>query len=733
MIHTTSDYKEKIKKNRVFYCQANIQLSDGTSFDVGNEDIMSDGWGYEEGVSDTNSFCIGAAVINQFELSLRNDDGHLNAYDFDGAVIRPKIGLRISDDTIETLPRGVYHSDPGNTQGATIRLTALDNMSLFEAPYSDVGTVFPATLGTIVRDICQAKGVTLATQDFDRSDYVVQDRPDDEDMTCLAMISYSAQLAGCYAKCNTDGELEMKWYKDVFSDAAFENPSEDELDEVATAGEYHHFKSLSSLNACTEDVVITGISVADASGNEFLYGSEGYILSIEDNPLILDGQAETVAIHLGNKIIGMRFRPLNASALSDPSVEAGDPAILTDRKGSSYACYLTNVSFSIGNYMQMSCDAETPSKNRSKQYSAATKTIVAARKAAEIVVSAYDQQVKNVTSLISAGNGLYQTDVLQEDGSTITYLHDKLTVEESEYVYCRTSSGIMVSRDGGATWAVDKNGNALFNTIAAHGMSMDWLNAGSIKVADEKGNLRFYVNIDTNEVYLNGEFVKIEGSSIREAIDQAVIQDEEEPEETTRMWLDTSQTPPLLKQWNGEEWVVVGKDYSDEIATVNQKVDTSIQKTQDAILTTVSEQYYRKGAEDDPISVIESRLQQDAYGWTASIDSLKTDVDHVGETAGNADKKVTEISNYLRYVVDENGVGTVELGTSESPVVLKQRHNRVYFEANGKDVMYIEVADDLSSRLYITDGEFLGQLKIGNLAFMRHVVDNGIVVKKVVG
>jgi len=77
---------------------------------------------------------------------------------------------------------------------------------------------------------------------------------------------------------------------------------------------------------------------------------------------------------------------------------------------------------------------------------------------------------------------MYLTPVEQEDGSIIYYMHDKPTIEESGYTCYWTSNGIVASLDGGTTWAVDKNGNALFNIITARGLIFDWLRGGTMKL-----------------------------------------------------------------------------------------------------------------------------------------------------------------------------------------------------------------------------------------------------------
>ena len=53
---------------------------------------------------------------------------------------------------------------------------------------------------------------------------------------------------------------------------------------------------------------------------------------ISDNPFISADKAQTVANYIFKKIGGMRFRPLDATLLSNPLIESGDVALVTDRK-----------------------------------------------------------------------------------------------------------------------------------------------------------------------------------------------------------------------------------------------------------------------------------------------------------------------------------------------------------------------------------------------------------------
>ena len=87
---------------------------------------------------------------------------------------------------------------------------------------------------------------------------------------------------------------------------------------------YHNVYTQKDLNVATDDVVITGVKVILTSKEDktkdvnALAGKEGYVVSISDNPFISADKAQTVANYIFKKIGGMRFRPLDATLLSNP-------------------------------------------------------------------------------------------------------------------------------------------------------------------------------------------------------------------------------------------------------------------------------------------------------------------------------------------------------------------------------------------------------------------------------
>ena len=528
MVNVSNEYKKYIYDTadsdlpRNFTAKATIVLADSTVLDITEADIVENGLKINDGTSNGGSFQIGAAKINQCTLMLNNIEHKFDAYDFTDAVIMPYIGLNLSE-TIEYLKKGYFVVDEPITAGSIIYLSTLDNMNKFDTPFSDVDQLFPCTNLQLLQAVCLHCGVSLATVSFTNSEHIINRRPSDDAITCREIVAWIAQMAGCFARCNVDGELELKWYDfEVFEienniyggtfDDSTPYTSGDDVDggnfddydsgDTVDGGafdifdRYHHIYALGSATIGTDDVVITGVRVK-AMGTESdygeteLFGSNGYVIEISDNPLIQEGNAALIANSVGAKIVGMRFRTCSVTAVSDPSREAGDVAYLT-HKNNSYPILITNLSYQIGSLDGISCDAETPSKKQSARFSPQTKTIVEARKIAQQKITAYDLQVQQLTNLIAYGYGMYKSEELQPDGSYKYYMHNKPTIAESSVVWTINSGGLAISTDHGITWGVDTNGNMLVNVLTAIGINATWINAGEIvgiKITTQQGKI----------------------------------------------------------------------------------------------------------------------------------------------------------------------------------------------------------------------------------------------------
>lgn len=508
MVNTSEEYNKSIyKSGRKFRVKAKITLLENTVLNITDQDIMQGGVIIDDGVSSPNSFEIGGAVIGELTLVLNNLGDKFSTYDFYGATIYIQIGLLFPDGSVEWIPKGYFTVDDALAESATITLTALDNMSKFDKSYSKSTLKYPATLAEILRDICSCCGVSLSTQTFLNADYIVNSRPEDEKTTFREVISWVAQLAGSFEKINYNGELTLSWYdyscfdfNDYLDGGNFiDYSSGDTADggnfidyssgDIYTGGVFKftlppvYINKIKSCKIATDDITITGVQVipVDEDTESYISGKDGYVITIEENPLA-QSNIESLTYTLGKQLNGFAFRPYTAESLSNPAAEAGDVALIMDRKGNRYQSIVSNLSFKIGDFESFSGDAETPNKKESSRYSASAKAIQAAKKETEKQISNYDLAVQQLSNLMANAMGVFETVEKQEDGSVICYAHDKPTLGESQIIWKKSKDAFAVSFDGGTTWhGMTSEGNIVAQVLTVIGINADWINAGSVK------------------------------------------------------------------------------------------------------------------------------------------------------------------------------------------------------------------------------------------------------------
>lgn len=501
-------------------CFADIVTASGEKIPISDSELWANGFEVNDSTSSNGTFTIGALVAGKLKIKLNNIYEDYSKYDFDKASVTAYVSKSFSDGTTEKLKIGEYRVSETSYDGSLITLTCLDNINNFNREY-DSNLSYPTTAYEVVRDACIKCDVPFAMARFDNSDYVINEIPsDNQKLTYGQVIAYILQLSGLWGKCGHDGELLIGWYDmsqfgsqnyngGTFSTKTTPYSDGDSVDggnftdyssgdsvdggTFTEARNYHNIYTQKDLNVATDDVVITGVKVIVTSKEDkakdvnALAGKEGYVVSISDNPFISADKAQTVANYIFKKIGGMRFRPLDATLLSNPLIESGDVALVTDRKQNTYSCFISNRTFTVGSGTKISCDAENASRNSADKFSSETKAVVQAREVAQAQLSVYDKQMQLLTQLMSQSLGLFKTEQVQEDGSIIYIMHNKADLKSSNIQWKMTANGLAVSNDYGKTWkaGVDKDGNAVFNIMSAIGINFDWAHGGTLTLGGE--------------------------------------------------------------------------------------------------------------------------------------------------------------------------------------------------------------------------------------------------------
>lgn len=537
MRNLSTEFKEQQNSgNRNYLKYADFTFTDGSTLSITDKDLWSNGFKFEDAVSQSGSFDIGAAIVNKLTLQINNFSGEYTDYIWDGARVVCHIGLELSTgiEKIRICTMTVTDAPYQNT--AIISLTCEDSMRLFDRDYSDSKLTYPATRLQIIQDACEVCGVTLQSTRFDNDDFVIQNRPDDSSITFRQIIAWVAQMGCQWAKTDAYGRLCLDWYKNEVPEN-FYNKAEvpwkdiegkDILDTTGAQIITVMQKGITAIdtNGFTPwlyDVEITGIKVTEYVENSsqnkaktYQSGKSGYVIEISDNKLIQEGTGEKICQIIADRCVGLKFRPFTTGALTNIAWEAGDTIKISDRNGKQYKSFLTSVALNPGTFEQLECSAKSVSRNKQKQYTLSQQVQAENKKDLKDERTAREKALEELSQRLAESSGTYTTVETQPDGSKIYYLHNKPQLSDSDIVWKMTAEAWAVSTDGGQHWngGMTVDGDAIARILTATGVNADWINTGTIKAIDKDGNTTFLVDVTTGRVVINADSVQVKGKDV---------------------------------------------------------------------------------------------------------------------------------------------------------------------------------------------------------------------------
>lgn len=205
--------------------------------------------------------------------------------------------------------------------------------------------------------LCDYCDVTYDSDFWGLSDYVVLPGifERNESTTYRELLSLLVQISGGYARMNPVGKLEVKPFKKY-------DPSDVDFT----------LSNIKSLDVYVDDITITGVrvyrynTVHESTYEQ--YGSDGYVLAIQDNPMVsgninLPTTPAVIAERVGLLLNGLQFRPFEASIFGDPSIEAGDVVELEDYLGNTHISTITSLTYNLNQSERLECNAEYPEQN----------------------------------------------------------------------------------------------------------------------------------------------------------------------------------------------------------------------------------------------------------------------------------------------------------------------------------------------------------------------------------
>ncbi len=506
MYPVTEQFKIKIKDTtRTFKTLIQIQHSTGT-IELTDKDIVGGSIIFTESTQTGDDFTIGGTVASTLEFDIFRKSEY-DSIAFEGAAVIVQIGLLISVDADEVyflnatnpaeyegenyeyVPLGRFNIDESTNSRSTIKLKAIDNMVEFDKPYNLSQLSYPANLYQIYTNACSVCDVQPGSVNFPNKDYVVQNRPEGN-YTFRDIIGFVVELAGCFAKINRYGALEIKWYTSA----------------GLTLGPANRFDFKPR-----EDLVqIKGImaTVTDANGEEVTYltGTDDYAIDLSDNPLLQDSY-DTVLPNIFNNVKDTVFTPFESRWQGNPALEAGDILTQIDRDGNTFN---TLVTYSSYKYRGASTLSAKGLPLRAKGYKGSTN-----KKIAEIIrkiekqvgdkLTSLEQAQLNVTELIANMLGGY---VVKTDEAL--YISDNQDIEEAQKIWKWGIGGFGYSStgvDGPYTSAIAADGTIVAMLVAANIITADMVKTGILSSEDDST----WINLNDGTFNFKN-FLKYDGS-----------------------------------------------------------------------------------------------------------------------------------------------------------------------------------------------------------------------------
>lgn len=567
MINVSTQLKKESLTNRNYYVTANVTLSNGATLKLGKKDFYLSGNSLVDS-ADSGDFPVGVAIEKTASLSLVNDDGRFDGYNFNAARFVIFLNVRLSD-RIETIKRGTYIVSKKPATASEISLSLLDKMHNADKTY-DSNLSFPCTTKELLSECCRQCNITLGDATFPNSNFQIQQAP--SSATYRTVIGMCAGIAGGNARIDENDLLRIITFDKTFTNTtiydggAVKNwTNGDDLDggtlnpwtmgTVIDGGtlsnnDYHALFSIQNLQYDVDDVIVTGVKYVEDE-TEYMSGQDGYVITIDNQ--LLSGNAQAGVEAIGNQLIGLRMRPFSCDGIANGYATFGDPVEFIDTKNRVSRSFVTDIEFVFGGSTSWSCSAKSAEEDVSEFVGGQQAAVEQSKKDIEKKLSAYDVKLKQMNELAANTLGFFYTEEVQEDGSVITYRHDKPTLADSKVIYKTGVDGFFLSVDGGQTWKAgfDSNGDAVLNILYAIGIQSEWINTRGFTAKDNNGNTTLRIDADTGTVTLEVENFTLKSRTI-EQIAKDVVDGTVQSNVTIPNYYGTY--VPTLQNYPASEW-----------------------------------------------------------------------------------------------------------------------------------------------------------------------------------
>ena len=457
---------------------------------------------------------LGSVVASELALSLNNAENAFEGVMFEGAELYVRLILHKWDAhewenaPYYYIPMGYFTIDEAPRKLETINLRALDRMALFDKE-ADLNLLsFPMTVSTLITRICSICNVTLYTSPSSllNASYVIQNAPKGDNLTYRQLLSWACEITASCAYMDWNGRLVLKWYNSSYNVTLTpSNRYESDIKEKA--------------------ITITGVQIKDGD-NVYLEGTDDYAFNIEGNALIQDDFYSLLDTLYG-RLGGFSYTPYSATVFPMPYLYPLDTVSFVDKNNTAHFSIVSNITYTLNMNTILEGRGETATNSGYASSNPLTnRESVIINQLQREQNKTLNNRIQNVLAfneLISNALGMYMTQRELLDGSTVFYMHNLPTLEESRIIFTLTSEGIAWTASGWNsgepiwTYGVSSAGDALFRKLSAEGIDVGSVNEDyRVEITPSAFNVYYRENLVTSIV---GDTMKIPRVNISEFIE----------------------------------------------------------------------------------------------------------------------------------------------------------------------------------------------------------------------
>ena len=250
-------------------------------------------------------------------------------------------------------------------------------------------------------------------------------------------------------------------------------------------------------------------------------------------------------------------------------------------------------------------------------------------------------------------------------------------------------------------WTVAATGEGLVATLITAGvLNADLIKAGLLSSVNGKS----WIDMVNGTFSFGDGAITFDGAAFAVSPKGVIPMQDTAPTDPAidALWINTAVNPNTLMRWDGEMWQETGTDLSDYATT--GEVSGAVDGLYDALSQANQHADATFATKDSVTTQISTAMTQTTEGIEMRFTSIQQLIDQIGgESSGNYDL----LNRYIRFTD-----GHIILGEEGNDFTLDIGNDRISFLQSGTEVAYLS-----NSKLYITQGEILDSLRLGNYAF----------------